>query len=98
MSEINTDSSENTELPAYVVDAGPIENSGVTAEIDYEKSMQMRLDLAMSSIQKYSALAAFDDDASSWLAKWGAYYSAIKPVIAKNDFSKAYEIEVPVTE
>ena len=70
--------------------------SGVVFAIDYKKSMEMRLELAMSSIQKFKALAEFDSQASIRLAEWGRYYSTINPEMTSGNYEGAYKIELPV--
>ncbi|SUX81649.1 Uncharacterised protein [Citrobacter youngae] len=70
--------------------------SGVVFNVDYERSMKMRLELAISSIQRFSALAEFDAQASNRLAKWSEYYSAINPEMMNGNYEGAYKIELPV--
>lgn len=69
--------------------------SGVVFAIDYKKSMEMRLELSMTSIQKFKALAEFDPQASIRLAEWGRYYSAINPEMMNGNYEGAYKIELP---
>jgi|GEM_PF-3389501 len=94
----NEKTAENDTDSTFIADDGHIENSGVGVAVSYEKSMALRLELAMASVQRYSALAAFDPDAGAMLAQWGAYYSEIKNEISAGNFEGAYDIALPVSE
>jgi hypothetical protein len=67
--------SENTqddvEMPTNTNDEIPVDNGSFQSSIDYAVTAQMRIDLAMSQIQKFTALADFDDDAEALRKKWG---------------------------
>jgi len=80
-------------------------NSDVTNEngeivfssgIDFAVTAQMRLQLAMSEIQKYAALADFDDEADAIRKEWGAYYKIIKPLVSAEQYEEACNIDLPV--
>lgn len=66
-----------------------------SSEIDFAVTAQMRLQLAMSEIQKYAALADFDDDADALRKEWGAYYKTIKPLVAADKYEEAFNIALP---
>ena len=63
--------------------------------VNFPLTAKMRIDLAMSQIQKYSALADFDDDADALRKKWGTYYKAIKPLFAEEKFEEIFNIALP---
>lgn len=68
---------------------------GLTIGIDYESTAKMRLSLAMTNIQKYSALSDFDDGASSLRASWAAYYKKIIQFVAEEKYEEVFSVTLP---
>jgi|GEM_PF-4326810 len=63
--------------------------------VNFPLTAKMRIDLAMTQIQKYTALADFDDDADALRKQWGAYYKAIKTLYAEEEFEDLFNVALP---
>lgn len=73
-----------------------INPDAVKSSVDYETTARMRIQLAMSQVQKYAAMADFDDDADTLRKEWGAYYKAIKPLVAEESYEEVFKITLPL--
>lgn len=73
-----------------------INPDAVTSGVDYKTTANMRMQLAMSQVQKYAAMADFDDDADALRKEWGAYYKAIKPLVAEESYEEVFKITLPL--
>lgn len=90
--------SESTQEALLEIDGEPqeINPDAVTSGVNYEATADMRMQLAMSEIQKYAAMADFDDDADALRKEWGAYYKAIKPLVAEGKYEEVFKITLPL--
>lgn len=86
---------ENVEAPTNTTDEIPVDNRSFQSSIDYAVTAQMRLELAMTQIQKYASLADFDDEAETQRKEWGAYYKAIKPLLAEGKYEDLFNVSLP---
>lgn len=70
-------------------------NSGVTFGVDYPKTAEMRLQLAITKIQESNAMAGFIEESRAKLVEWQNYYSSIKPLIDTADYEGVFNVPVP---
>ncbi|PEI02627.1 hypothetical protein CRM79_05020 [Pantoea agglomerans] len=92
---MSEDVQDDVELPTNTNDEISVDNGSFQSSIDYPVTAQMRLDLAMSQIQKYASLADFDDEAEALRKEWGAYYKVIKPLIAEGKYEDLFNVALP---
>lgn len=85
----------NSEDTAKASNDIPVDTGAFQSSIDYVVTAQMRMDLAMSQIQKYTSLADFDDEAETLRKAWGVYYKEIKPLFATEKYEDVFNIPMP---
>lgn len=70
-------------------------NSSVIFGVDYHKTAEMRLQLAITKIQESNAMASFIEESRAKLVEWQNYYSSIKPLIDIADYEGVFNVPVP---
>lgn len=85
------------EQPEAVFDSGdiPINDDAIITSINFEDSSKMRIELAMSRIQQYSAMAVVDPAFKAKYDAWVGYYNSIKDLSATSSYEELYGIQLP---
>lgn len=71
------------------------ENNGSSSHVDYEKTAQMRMDIAVNNVQKFSSMAIFDKSYSEKAKLWFEYFSEIKGLYDAGEFESVFGVEMP---
>lgn len=74
------------------------ENSGVETSIDYIGTLDIRMDLSIQMMQKFTILVPIDDTAESKLKQWQNYYKQLVVFKKNGQYEDAYKLEIPEEE
>lgn len=102
MSEQGKEITENVEVDnaggsnsKSTVSGSSEDNRAIEAWIDYRLTAKMRIELSISLIQQYSAMATFDDCFKAKASVWYCYYNEIKALNDSGAFEELFRVEVP---